>query len=88
MFICNKCGLCCMKVNNSSIYAELDRGDGICKYLDEKTKLCKIYNNRPILCNIDKMYEQFFYKKLSKEDYYKLNYEACKKIKKLSKTYL
>ena len=31
---CNKCGECCK----------------MCFYLDKKTKLCKVYYKRPILC--------------------------------------
>ncbi len=80
MFICNQCGLCCKNLKLSSIYAELDRGDGTCKYL--KNNLCSIYNDRPLLCRIDESYEFFFKDSFSKEEYYKLNYEMCKKFKK------
>lgn len=81
MFLCDKCGLCCMQVKSSPIYAALDRGDGICFYFDEATKLCRIYENRPIVCNIEKAYEKFFRGKIELEEYYRLNYEACKKLK-------
>ena len=80
MFICNQCGLCCKNLKLSSIYAELDRGDGTCKYL--KNNLCSIYNDRPLLCRIDESYEFFFKDSFSMEEYYKLNYEMCKKFKK------
>lgn len=63
------------------MYADLDRGDGICKYFDVESKLCLIYNNRPDKCNIDKMYIKYFKKEVSLEDYYQLNYVACKKLK-------
>lgn len=85
MFKCDKCGLCCMNVDKSKIYAELDRGDGICRYFDIKTKLCTIYDERPILCNIDKAYETFFKNSMSLEEYYKLNYESCKILKNENK---
>ena len=85
MFICDCCGLCCMNLDKSSIYDDLNRGDGICVYFNEKTKLCTIYDNRPDKCNVDKIYELLYSDKLSKEDYYKLNYEACKKLKKEEK---
>lgn len=81
MFICDKCGLCCKQIGNSQIYNELNRGDGICKYFDDETKLCTIYHNRPLLCNVDKAYEIYFKEKMSRDEYYKLNYESCKKIK-------
>lgn len=81
MFICDKCGLCCRYVGNSQIYNELNRGDGVCIFFDDETKLCTIYKGRPLLCNVDKAYEMYFKEKMSKDEYYKLNYESCKKIK-------
>jgi len=81
MFVCDKCGLCCMSVGDSEIYAELNRGDGVCRFLDTKTRLCIIYNKRPVLCNVDKTYELFFKSKMTLSEYYKLNYESCKKMK-------
>ena len=85
MFLCDKCGLCCRNLKLSSLYTRLARGDGVCIYYDENTKLCSIYETRPILCNIDKMFYTYFSNKLTKEEYYKLNYEACKKLKKINK---
>lgn len=82
MFICDKCGLCCMNLNMSPLYSTLDSGDGSCRFFDKETKLCAIYEKRPIICNVDKMYEQCFKDKMTKEEYYALNYEACEKIKK------
>lgn len=82
MFLCDKCGLCCMQVGKSELYQELDRGDGICRYFDDNTHLCTIYDERPLLCNIDMTYKQFFEKKMSLEEYYQVNYEYCKKIKR------
>ena len=81
MFKCDKCGLCCKKIGKISILSYLNRGDGICKHYDENTKLCKIYNNRPLFCNVDLGYEKYFHNFFTKEKYYKLNYELCKKMK-------
>lgn len=85
MFFCDKCGLCCMYVNESPIYSELDRGDGICKYFDCDTKLCSVYDNRPIICNIDKAYQLYFKDIMPLEEYYRLNYETCNMLKKRRK---
>ena len=74
MFKCDCCGLCCMNLKMSEIYADLDRGDGICKYFDDISKLCTIYYNRPDKCNIDKIYEKFYWDKMDLKDYYELNY--------------
>ena len=56
MFYCNCCGLCCKNVNQSPIYQYLDRGNGICKYFNDHTSLCSIYDHRPVECNVDAMY--------------------------------
>lgn len=81
MFKCDKCGFCCTRLSESSVYSELDRGDGVCKFFDEETRLCTIYLNRPLLCNVDQAYKEYFSDKLSQEEYYRLNYEVCKQLK-------
>ena len=83
MFICSKCGKCCENLDKSDLYAFLNRGDGICKYL--KDNLCSIYEGRPLLCRIDESYDVYFKKEHTIEEYYKLNYEGCKKIQKYHK---
>lgn len=73
-FPCIRCGLCCRKVNLIEEVACLDRGDGICKYL--KNNLCLIYDNRPFLCNSEKVYSKFF-PHLSKKEYYAMMLKYC-----------
>ena len=80
MFKCDKCGQCCRHLANSEVYKELDRGDGVCKYLDGN--LCSIYDDRPVICNIDNAFELYFTHVISKEDYIKLNQEACLSLKR------
>lgn len=79
MFLCDRCGCCCRNLDKSDIYAELDRGDGICKYLIGND--CSIYENRPILCRVDECYELYFKNQLEREEYYRLNKEMCKKLR-------
>lgn len=81
MYKCEKCGNCCSNLSASKLYSDLDRGDGKCKFFDEKTRLCLIYESRPLKCNIDKTYELLFKDKMTLEEYYRLNYEACKNLK-------
>jgi len=81
-FNCQQCGVCCTKLNLNELYSDLDRGDGTCIYFNEKNKKCSIYENRPIKCNIDKMYELYFKTQYSKEDFYSLNKKACEILKK------
>ena len=71
-----------MQLSLSDLYSDLDRGDGICRYFDLDTKLCSIYEQRPVKCNIDRMYHLFFESKMSKEQYYELNYVACAELKR------
>ncbi len=78
MFKCRKCGLCCKSLKNNPLYKDLDRGDGVCKYL--AGNLCTIYDNRPLLCRVDESYEQFFKDDYTKEEYYNMNYEVCKML--------
>ena len=85
MFICDCCGLCCKNLGNSSIYKDLDRGDGVCKFFNEGNNLCNIYDKRPDKCNVDRMFELYFKDSMSKEEYYKLNYLACNKFKEEGK---
>lgn len=80
MFKCRKCGECCRNLDKSSLYSELDRGNGICKYL--KGNLCSIYNDRPLLCRVDESYEKIFKNTMKKDEYYKLNYIYCYKLRK------
>jgi len=81
MFKCNKCGECCRNLDKSLLYNQLHDGDGICRYLEGN--LCSIYETRPILCQVDKSYDLYFKELMTRQEYEKLNYEACKNLKKL-----
>ncbi len=35
MFYCDQCGECCRHVQKAEPYRDLDRGDGVCKYLQD-----------------------------------------------------
>lgn len=80
MFVCDRCGECCRNLDKSPLYAELDRGDGVCKYL--VGNLCGIYEKRPLICRVDSCYEEFFKQEMTKEEFYSLNYQVCKRLKK------
>ena len=65
-----------------------DLGDGVCKYLDTETNLCKIYEERPEICNVEKSFDNYYKNIMSEDRYLELNYKGCqllwatKKIKK------
>lgn len=79
MFKCNKCGMCCRNLQNSVLYDDLNRGDGICRYLNRN--LCSIYEERPLICRVDDFYNVYLKDKISLSDYYKLNYDVCYMLK-------
>lgn len=81
-FECNKCGKCCRNLSKSQIYSDLDRGDGVCRFYNEKTHLCNIYEHRPIKCRIKESYV-FFKEIYTYEEYLSLNSEGCKRIKEV-----
>jgi len=85
VFECDGCGECCKNIGHIDELKDFDRGDGICKYLDFETKLCKIYENRPDICRVDVMYKKIYKNYYSKHEFFKLNYEACKILKENSK---
>jgi len=80
MFYCDCCGWCCRSLDRSNIYKDLDRGDGICKYLNNN--FCSIYEQRPLLCRVDESYEVFFKDSMNQDEYYRLNYSACQILKR------
>lgn len=79
-FFCDKCGLCCQNLNRNPIYKNLDDGTGVCKHYDRETRMCLIYNSRPLICNVKLGYE-LFADKLTYEEYLKMNYDMCKILK-------
>lgn len=82
IFQCNRCGLCCMHLDASGMSTKLDRGDGVCIHFDEQTKLCKIYENRPLICSVDRFYEEKMKETMTREVYYELNYKSCCALQK------
>lgn len=83
MFECDKCGCCCRHLDKSELYKELDRGDGICRYLEGN--ICSIFETRPVLCRVDLSYDLYFKDYMDREEYYRLNRETCKKLKEEEK---
>lgn len=80
MFECDRCGECCRNLNKSPLYDDLHDGDGVCKYLEGN--ICSIYYGRPILRRVDESYNIFFKDIMTLDEYYKLNYESCMRLKK------
>ena len=81
MFKCDRCGICCRNIRNIELLAPFDDGTGVCRYLDHENNLCKIYDSRPVICNVDAMYEAFYRDEMTREEFYAKNYAACEKLK-------
>lgn len=79
-FECDRCGLCCQHIDSVPQLKDFDSGNGRCVHLTNNN-LCDIYLDRPVVCNVKKMYEIFFKSKLSEEEYLCLNTKGCKELK-------
>lgn len=53
----------------------------MCKYYDAQQKLCLIYSERPIICNVDMYYEANLKGKIDRDAYYNTNYAVCALLK-------
>ena len=71
-FPCTQCGACCRRAGVTGLMPSNE--DGSCIYLN-KDNTCSIYNQRPEVCNIDKMRKKQTI--LSKKEYYKLSAKVC-----------
>ena len=81
-FHCDKCGLCCHLLKDVPQLEAFDRGDGTCRFL--QGNLCSIYESRPDICNVEKMYPAFA-TSMSREEYDKAMADSCVKIKEMFK---
>ena len=76
-FPCTRCGHCCRHVDRHAFYRHLDRGDGGCRHLIDATHLCAIYEDRPLECRLDRLYERDHAHLMTRADYYAENLAAC-----------
>lgn len=79
-FPCTSCGKCCRLVGNSPQTDFLNRGDGVCRHLDENTNLCAIYEIRPLVCNIKEYYLLNLQEEFSWQEFVDMNLEVCQKL--------
>ena len=79
IFPCTRCGACCRNLGTSSLFSELDRGDGICRNLDLNTNLCRIYETRPKICRVSDMFSAV-QDQLTWTEYVTLNQQACREL--------
>lgn len=80
IFPCTKCGLCCKHLELIPQLKHFDLENGRCMHLTDNN-LCDIYEKRPDICNVNKMYELQFCNQMTENEYIKINMECCKRIK-------
>ena len=83
MFPCTGCGLCCQNISTVEELKEFDLGNGICKYFDTKTSNCLIYENRPNICKVEKMFDLKYHKFFTKREFYLKNSEVCSQLQEI-----
>lgn len=84
-FECSKCGLCCKCLDGVSGMEGYHAGDGVCNFLEPDTNLCLIYDSRPVMCNVDEGYDEYFSGIMTREEFYAENTAACKVLQDLNK---
>lgn len=82
MFPCTGCGICCQNISTVKELKEFDLGNGVCKFFDIKTNSCTIYESRPDICKVDKMFDIKYSNEFSKKEFYKLNAKVCNELQK------
>jgi hypothetical protein len=88
-FPCTGCGCCCKRVDKVINVLELlndyekkllkfpyTHTNGVCDMLTEDNK-CSVYDDRPLICNIEKFAETFGF---DKKEFYLLNASSCNKF--------
>lgn len=83
VFECDKCGICCKLIGGIPQLAAFDRGDGVCIHLRADNR-CAIYESRPDICNVEKMYV-FFREQMTEDEYLRLMTESCRCLKERNK---
>lgn len=83
-FPCSGCGLCCKRLNTikyeipKSIFPYNWDESGRCEMLTDDDK-CAVYDDRPLICNIDRMYDTVHNGSMTREDYHMMNAIICNK---------
>lgn len=76
-FPCSSCGLCCQNIQNIKELKDFDNGSGICIKFDILNHTCSIYETRPEVCRVEKMYELYYAHQFSKHEFYVQNSLIC-----------
>lgn len=80
MFPCKQCGRCCRTIGKVFFAKRMADPDGVCKYLNRDTNLCRVYAERPLFCNVDLYYDTCLKDKMPREKFYQQNLECCQSL--------
>lgn len=85
---CDKCGACCKLFNLSDFpkdeeYQKYNSGNGVCKNLVNNQ--CVIYEDRPVFCNVEKLYKEQYSSIMTKEEYDEFIAQQCQNTKNICK---
>lgn len=84
MFPCTGCGLCCKHIANVQELEGYDLGNGTCRYFDNTSNSCTIYETRPDICRVDKMFDLMYNKEFTQEEFYIANAKVCNSLQEHS----
>jgi Fe-S-cluster containining protein len=77
MFPCTSCGLCCQNISEIEELKNFDLGNGTCKHFNHISNECNIYETRPNICRVDKMFDIKYHQSFTKEEFHMVNAQAC-----------
>lgn len=82
MLPCYACGQCCKNVDKSDETKFLDRGDGTCRNFNDESRLCNIYEDRPLVCRVEDYYKANLADTYEWEDFVQINLDVCQILSK------
>ncbi len=82
-FQCNRCGRCCRMIGFTNIpeLRQMADSTGKCRHL-MPNNLCRIYENRPLYCRVDAIYDRRLSNVMSRQQWYEMNYKQCKNFRR------
>lgn len=85
-FPCTQCGLCCQHVHLSEETRFLDRGDGTCRHYSGVNRSCAIYDTRPDICRVDRIYTLRYAERCTWDAFIQANLQVCGQLETLSQS--
>jgi Fe-S-cluster containining protein len=73
---CTSCGACC----RASPPPAFKRADGVCRHYDDATRLCGIYDTRPLVCRVREGYEQVYQPHFGLRAYWMAVADVCEAL--------